>query len=129
MITQPYGTALHHMIPETRGIPNGHEILETMTECHLIIANGRTVGDLYGTLIYDGMSASSGRDPVITSPAMRENTRYFKVCNAVPFTEHCPIALYLEIGKNVSLITWLKTLSQSLNPNGKPVVMINCARP
>ncbi len=78
---------------------NGNEILETMTECHLIVANGRTTGDLDGNLTYHGVSGLSVIDLVITSPAMRENIRYFKVCKAVSFTDHCPIELCLKIGK------------------------------
>ena len=35
---------------------NGIEILETMTECHLIMANGRTTGDLDGNLTYHSVS-------------------------------------------------------------------------
>ena len=38
---------------------NGNEILETMTECHLIMANGRTTGDLDGNLTYHGVAGTS----------------------------------------------------------------------
>ncbi len=72
--------------------------MNILNTCHLLTANGRTVGDLSGKFTYHGPNGSSAIDMVIISPDLREIVRYFRVADPVPFSDHCPIYTNLSTG-------------------------------
>ena len=102
-----------------------------LNECHILALNGRTTGDLHGMFTYHGPMGSSTIDLGIISPALMKKIRYFKVCNPVAYSDHCPIAINLKVrivkpahnGKLVAYSKFICTtegdelLRQTLNSN------------
>ena len=94
----------------------GKEFLDICRINDLIIANGRTVGDLFGRYTCYQPRGSSVVDYMLTPYQCRGNIIQFKVGELHPLlSDHCPIEASISLGSNLEVRT--EKLDMQVLPN------------
>ena len=76
----------------------GNLLLDILNDSHMLILNGRTVGDMLGAYTYHGYNGSSNIDLCIASRYVVDDVQYFRVLYNPWYTDHCPIAVNVRTG-------------------------------
>ena len=81
----------------------GKPFIELVQTSGLIILNGRTIGDIFGSPTCIQRNGVSVVDYVCTSPGLLNKVRYFKVGPLCQYSDHRPLSLALSINTTKSL--------------------------
>ena len=82
----------------------GHDFLDLCRVNDLTIANGRTVGDLYGHYTCHQKRGSSVVDYLITPHKTLKNISHFQVGKFVPLlSDHCPLMATIQLHRNLKI--------------------------
>ena len=77
---------------DTKTNPRGKELLDLCKVNDLLIANGRTIGDLFGKLTSHQYNGSALNDYLLVPNYFTSKISYFKVGDFIPWlSDHCPI--------------------------------------
>ena len=93
---------------------NGKRLINILGTNHLMIANGRTPGDLDGKLTFCNVHGTSSIDLCIVSHTLYSSIMYFKVLPFVFYSDHAPIVVSLKTGKHNATDTNLDENSYEL---------------
>ena len=75
--------------------------MKLANEANLIIANGRTIGDLNGRFTCHKYNGSSVVDYCLMSCHLYDTARYFKVHDPQFYSDHCPISVALNTRRTI----------------------------
>ena len=82
---------------------NGKELIEMISEAHMMVLNGRKTGDIHGEMTFHGAQGSSAIDLCITSVNLYNRVLYFKVNSINVLSHHCPLTVALKINRLIFL--------------------------
>jgi exonuclease III len=75
----------------------GKLLLGLIEQAHMIILNGRTLGDLQGSKTCHKYNGSSTVDYMIVSKDLWNNVLTFRVLDQNWFTDHCPLSCHIKL--------------------------------
>ena len=76
---------------------NGNDLMNIINDAHMIVANGRTPGDIHGDYTYHGPHGSSAIDLCISSMELYGRIQYFRVNKRNVLSHHCTITVMINI--------------------------------
>ena len=79
----------------------GRKLLKLANEANLIIANGKTIGDLNGRFTCHKYDGNSVVDYCLMSCHLYDTARYFKVYDPQFYSDHCPISVALNTHRTI----------------------------
>ncbi len=83
---------------------NGKPFIELLQTTEMIILNGRTVGDIFGSPTCVQRNGISTVDYICVSPRLLQRVRYFKVGNLTPYSDHRPISSAINTNSTENLL-------------------------
>jgi len=78
----------------------GKELLDLCISSNLLIANGRSIGDVFGSTTCHKWNGSSLVDYFLTSPELTRNIVSLQVKEFTNLSDHSPVSLHLELSNN-----------------------------
>ena len=78
------------------------ELLDLCISSDLLILNGRTIGDPFGSKTFYGSRGTSRPDYILAHDSIRKSIIYLKVLPFTRFSDHCPISLRLNFTNKLS---------------------------
>ena len=75
---------------------NGKPFIELLQTTEMVILNGRTIGDIFGSPTCVQHNGVSTVDYICVSPNLIDRVRFFKVENLTPYSDHRPILTAID---------------------------------
>ena len=75
----------------------GKQLLNTIEQAHMVILNGRTLGDIQGSKTCHKLNGSSTVDYIIVSSGIWNNVTTFRVLEEEWFTDHSPLSCHMRL--------------------------------
>ena len=101
---------------------NGKPFIELLQTAGMIILNGRTIGDIFGSHTCIQRHGASTVDYICVSRDIHHRVRFFHVGDITPYSDHRPISTAITTNHGVNLHddNLYKELEQKLAPVPKP---------
>ncbi len=80
----------------------GKELLSILNESHLMVVNGRTLGDCLGANTCYTVQGSSTVDYFIVNPSLYSDILNMSVCLQTWYSDHSPLRMTLSIGRDLN---------------------------